>query len=153
MATQNKRIVGYLPSDYHRRLRQFMDEQGLSESAALVQIVKEFFDGKQSNPEIETLKSQIAQLQQRMAVVEGVLAAASGRGRSKQSGYGMPMVEPVQRKELTAAQLAERLKVSEAEVEEAASQGTEHFRKWSKSHDPALLVWENRGGLFSKVER
>lgn len=45
MATKNIRIVGYLPPPYYERLRQYMKEQSLTESAALVKIVKHFFDG------------------------------------------------------------------------------------------------------------
>ncbi|MFB2971025.1 hypothetical protein ACE1CD_18800, partial [Aerosakkonema sp. BLCC-F183] len=44
MATNNKRIVGYLPPEYHNKLREYMKEQSLTESAALVRIVRQFFD-------------------------------------------------------------------------------------------------------------
>ncbi|MCT7968987.1 hypothetical protein NG799_21990 [Laspinema sp. D1] len=149
MATQTKRIVGYLPSDYHRRLRQYMDETGLGESAALVQILREFFDGTAKNPEIESLRSQLAELQQRMAVVEAVLSSGGRRGQNSTP----VMREPIKPKALTTVELGERLKVTAEEVEEAVSQDIDEFKKWSRSHDPALLRWEKRGDLFHQVER
>jgi hypothetical protein len=63
------------------------------------------------------------------------------------------MSEPIKPKALTTVELAERLKVKPQEVEEAVSQGIEEFKKWSRSHDPALLRWEKRGELFHQVER
>ncbi|MCT7991044.1 hypothetical protein [Laspinema olomoucense] len=63
----------------------WMEEENLGESAALVQILREFFDGRQQNPEIESLRGQLTQLQQRVAVVEAVLSSGGrgGRGRSQ----------------------------------------------------------------------
>jgi hypothetical protein len=46
-----------------------------------------------------------------------------------------------------------RLQVSAEEVDEAMGQGIDEFKKWSRSHDPALLRWEKRGELFYQVER
>jgi hypothetical protein len=136
MAAPTKRIVGYLPVEYHNRLRQYMDEENLGESAALVQIVREFFDGSQQNPELDALKSELVQLQQRMAVVEALLSAGRGGGRRN----SMPvMSEPIKPKALTMAELAERLKVTPQEVDEAVLQGVEEFQKWSRSHDPAFI--------------
>ncbi|AFY85497.1 hypothetical protein [Oscillatoria acuminata] len=149
MGTQNKRVVGYLPPEYHRRLRQYMDEQNLGESAALVQIVREFFDGRQQNPEIDSLRAQLAELQQRVAVVEAVLSSGSRRGQNSTP----VMREPIKPKALTTKELAERLKVTPQEVEEAVLQDVEEFKKWSRSRDPALIRWEKRGELFHQVER
>ncbi len=151
MTPPTKRIVGYLPVEYHNRLRQYMEEQGLGESAALVQILREFFDGSQQNPELDTLKSELVQLQQRVAVVEAVLRAG-GRGGSGRSSMPV-MSEPIKPKALTTAELAERLKVKPEEVDEAVLQGVEEFKKWSRSRDPALIRWEKRGELFHQVER
>jgi hypothetical protein len=151
MTPPTKRIVGYLPVEYHNRLRQYMEEQNLGERAALVQILREFFDGRQQNPELEALKSELVQLQQRMAVVEAVLRAG-GRGGSRRSSMPV-MSEPIKPKALTTAELAERLKVTREEVDEAVLQGVEEFKKWSRSRDPALIRWEKRGELFHQVER
>jgi hypothetical protein len=151
MAASTKRIVGYLPVEYHNRLRQYMEEENLGESAALVQILREFFDGRQQNPEIDSLKAQLTQLQQRVAVVEAVLSSG---GRGSRGRNSMPvMSEPIKPKALTTAELAERLKVTPQEVGEAVTQGVEDFKKWSRSHDPALIRWEKRGELFHQVER
>ncbi|MCT7975938.1 hypothetical protein [Laspinema olomoucense] len=151
MAAPTKRIVGYLPVEYHNRLRQYMEEENLGESAALVQILREFFDGRQQNPEIESLKSQLVQLQQRVAVVEAVLSSG---GRGSRGRNSMPVMrEPIKPKALTTAELAERLKVARKEIDEAVLQGVEEFKKWSRSRDPALIRWEKRGELFHQVER
>ena len=151
MTPPTKRIVGYLPVEYHNRLRQYMEEENLGESAALVQIVREFFDGSQKNPELDALKSELVQLQQRVAVVEAVLSSGGRGGR----GRSLPpmMSEPIKPKALTTAELAERLKVKPEEVDEAVTQGVEEFKKWSRSRDPALIRWEKRGELFHQVER
>ena len=45
MATKNVRVVGYLPPPAHKQLRQYMEAESLSESAAIIRIVKQFFDG------------------------------------------------------------------------------------------------------------
>ena len=45
MATKNVRVVGYLPPPAHKQLRQYMEAESLSESAAIIKIVKHFFDG------------------------------------------------------------------------------------------------------------
>ncbi len=128
-----------------------MEEQNLGESAALVQILREFFDGSQQNPELDTLKAELVQLQQRMAVVEAVLSSGRGGSRGRSS---MPVMrEPIKPKALTTAELAERLKVTREEINEAVIQGVEEFKKWSRSRDPALIRWEKRGELFHQVER
>jgi hypothetical protein len=84
MATQNVRFVGYLPPSYHEKLRQYMEQESLTESAALVKIIKQFFDEPQvafATPEkgdfIAELKADIAQLMQRLTILEQ--AFASGR--------------------------------------------------------------------------
>ncbi|HEY9838530.1 MAG TPA: hypothetical protein V6D27_16720, partial [Vampirovibrionales bacterium] len=99
----------------------------------------------------DTLKAELVQLQQRMAVVEAVLSSGRGGSRGRSS---MPvMSEPIKPKALTTVELAERLKVTREEVDEALLQGVEEFKKWSRSRDPALIRWEKRGALFHQVER
>ena len=94
-------------------------------------------------------RSQLAELQQRVAVVEAVLSSGGRRG-----GNSTPVMrEPIKPKALTNVELAERLQVSAEEVDEAIGQGIDEFKKWSRSHDPALLRWEKRGELFYQVER
>ena len=45
MATKNVRVVGYLPPPAHKQLRQYMEEESLTESAAIIKMVKQLFDG------------------------------------------------------------------------------------------------------------
>jgi hypothetical protein len=63
------------------------------------------------------------------------------------------MSEPIKPKALTTAELAERLKVTPQEIGEAVSQGIEDFKKWSRSRDPALILWEKRGELFHQMQQ
>lgn len=58
--------------------------------------------------------------------------------------YGPPPVLPPQ----TITQLARRLGVSAATLEEAAQKGEAEFRDWSRRRDPAQRSWERRGELF-----
>ena len=44
MVTKNIRVVGYLPPPDHQKLRDYIEANNLSESAALVRIVKAFFE-------------------------------------------------------------------------------------------------------------
>ncbi|MCT7954329.1 hypothetical protein [Laspinema palackyanum] len=74
----------------------------------MVQILREFFEGSQKNPELESLKSERVQLQQGMAVVEAVLSSGGG-GTGRNS---MPvMSQSIKPKALTTLELTERLKV------------------------------------------
>jgi ABC-type molybdenum transport system ATPase subunit/photorepair protein PhrA len=43
MATKNPRVVGYVSPDNHAKLREFMEQQGLSESKALDVILSAYF--------------------------------------------------------------------------------------------------------------
>lgn len=43
MATKNPRVVGYIQPATHEKLKQYMEEQGLTESKALDVILGEYF--------------------------------------------------------------------------------------------------------------
>lgn len=49
MSTDRPRIQGYLEPEVHQRFNQFKQEQGLKESPALNQILKEYFGMEDSN--------------------------------------------------------------------------------------------------------
>lgn len=80
MGTKNVRIVGYLPPDYHQKLRDYMAEQSLTESAALAKILKQFFEAapalsaeavaSETRETFAQLRSEIADLQGRVAALE-----------------------------------------------------------------------------------
>ncbi len=152
MALNNIRVVGYLPPDYHEKLREYMQAQSLTESAALVRIVKEFFDGSTKShmvadeEAITQLKADLIQLQRRMAIVEEALVSGrrfnSGKRASRQ--YGAPPGLPPQ----TLSELARRLGVNVGSVEEAERKGEAYFRDWSRRKDPAQKSWQKRGELF-----
>ena len=60
MATNNIRVVGYLPPPYHEKLREYMQSQTLTESAAIVAIVKQFFDGESGSEGVAILELDLS---------------------------------------------------------------------------------------------
>ncbi len=108
MVTKNVRVVGYLPPPYHLKLREYMQAQSLTESAALGAIIKQFFDGsgstgnKSANTEssnaVAELKADITAIQGRLVVLEqarrGFQSYSSKPRRS--TPYGIPPVLPPQ---------------------------------------------------------
>ena len=156
MATNNIRVVGYLPPSYHEKLREYMEAESLTESAALVKIIKQFFDSPQvaeatseKGDEITELKADIAQLQQRLTILEQ--AIASGRrlnsAQSRTSYQRRPQPQPILPPQ-TSSELARRLGVSAGTVEEAWLKGEAYFRDWSRRLDPTKRSWHKRGELF-----
>ena len=132
-----------------------MEAESLTESAALVKIVKQFFDGtpvsqvteKEKRDEIAELKADVAQLQQRLTILEQTVA--SGRQFSKTSSR--TSIQPKPQPSLppqTIANLARRLGVSTSTTEEAYQKGDAYFRDWSKRMDPMKRAWHKRGELF-----
>lgn len=155
MATENVRVVGYLPPSYHKKLREYMQEQSLTESAALVRIVKDFFDGSvegrlvADKDAIAQLRTEMVQLQKRLAILEE--AVLSGRRQfnpTKRTSrqYGPPVVPPQ-----TLSDLARRLGVGEGTVEEAYQKGEAQFRDWSRRLDPSKKSWRKQGDLFHPI--
>jgi hypothetical protein len=118
MATKNTRIVGYLPPPYHEKLREYMEQESLTESAALVKIVKHFFDGtgtkassaaKEKDDALAEFKADIAELKQRLMVLEQLVVGKQRPFRSKTSQKQRPQtILPPQ----SGADLARRLGVS-----------------------------------------
>ena len=159
MATKNVRVVGYLPPPAHKQLRQYMEEESLTESAAIIKIVKHFFDGsvktetpdaaKEQSEAISELKAEIVELQRRLAVLEQAVVSGQQRpfvnSRTSHSQRQRPqMTLPPQ----SCADLARRLGVSTGTIEEAYQQGEAYFQNWSKRMDPTKKSWVRRGELF-----
>lgn len=156
MATNNIRVVGYLPPDYHEKLREYMQSQALTESAAIVTIVKQFFDSFSEGERIALneldevtapLKAEIASLERRLAVLESAFVSRKQSKPARRAPYyqgSPPPVLPPQ----TITQLARRLGVSAATLESAAQKDEAEFRDWSRRRDPAKRSWEQRGELF-----
>jgi hypothetical protein len=155
MATNNIRVVGYLPPSYHEKLREYMQSQSLTESAAIVAIVRQFFDGENGSEGVASqeldeatapLKAQIALIERRLAVLESAFVSSqrSKPARRAPYQYGPPPVLPPQ----DITQLARRLGVSAATLEEAAQKSSDEFRDWSKRRDPAQRSWCKKGELF-----
>lgn len=135
-----------------------MKEQSLTESAALVKIVKQFLDGStgtklseaanEKDDAIAELRADIAELQRRLMVLEH--AVVSG---GKQRPFASSKTSQKQRPQTllppqSCADLARRLGVSPGTIEEACQQGEAYFRDWSKRMDPNKRSWLHRGELF-----
>ena len=155
MATNNIRVVGYLPPSYREKLREYMKAESLTESAALVKIIKQFFDGTAvalvAEPilcdEIAELKMDVAQLQQRLTILEQ--AVTSGRQFSKTRARTEILAKPQPSlPPQTIANLARRLGVSTSTTDLAYQKGEANFRDWSRRMDPTKRSWHKRGELF-----
>lgn len=151
MATEKIRIVGYLPEPYHQQLRKYMQEHSLTESAALVQIIKHFFEGNQGTVDFQSvvvnLQTELSQVQRRLGVVEE--AIANGKYRSAQavkSSASAPTKSHIHA--LSHTELAKRLGVNPDMISAEAFKGEAHFRAWTKRRDPAGKPWSRQGDLF-----
>lgn len=159
MTTKNIRAVTYLPPKYHKQLRQYMKQKKLSESAAIVEIVKLFFDEPaEPNSELKAYveaiiteqltetQTEVAQLKAQMEVMQQLLSEAmSGKipRKSKSQSVGKPQLQP-----LTVENLAKRLGVNANTVEQEAAKGNDHFHSWSRSKDMSRVAWEKRKNLY-----
>lgn len=148
MTTKNIRTVGYLPPAIHQQLRQYMTTHSLTESAALVKIVNQFFNSQPTPNSIElemdTLKTEVAGLKLRLGTIEAALASPRRTSvRSSTAQYTTPILPPQ-----TQLQLARRLGIGTEMLAEAAGKGEAYFKDWSQSRDPAKRSWVQRGDHF-----
>ncbi len=136
-----------------------MKEQSLTESAAIIKIVKHFFDSsveskapdaaKEKDQAIADIKADVVELKQRLAGLEQAVVSGLPRpfanSRTSQSQRQRPqMALPPQ----SCADLARRLGVSTGTIEEALDKGEAYFQNWSKRIDPTKRSWLCRGELF-----
>ena len=90
MTLKKIRIVGYLPPQYYQKLRDYIEVHDLSESGALVGIVKQFFDAPvSSNSDLKAsfdrelaslrteMKEEMEGMRQRLGVLEAELETKS----------------------------------------------------------------------------
>lgn len=157
MATKNVRVVGYLPPPAHEKLRQYMEEQSLTESAAIVKIVKQFFDGsmgakapdvtKEKDDAISELRADMVELKRRLAVLEQAVVSGKQRqfANSKTPQRQRPLITLPPH---SGTDLAKRLGVSTGTLIEAEQKGETYFRDWSRRMDPTKRSWHKRGELF-----
>jgi ATP-dependent RNA circularization protein (DNA/RNA ligase family) len=79
MATKNPRVVGYIQPATHEKLKQYMEEEGLSESKALDVILGEYFGidvprvtlGSTSSSTLDS--ERLAALEKQMAELKAVV--------------------------------------------------------------------------------
>lgn len=129
-----------------------MQEHSLTESAALVQIIKQFFEGAQGSQDsltaIATLQTEVVQLQRRLAVIEEAIAKGKHRTGtpSKTASVAPPKSGHIHA--LTPIELAKRLGVSPDTILAEAFKGDAHFKAWTKRRDPASKMWQREGDFF-----
>lgn len=157
MATKNVRVVGYLPPAYHEKLREYVKEQSLTESAAIVKIVKQFFDSntetkapslsQEKDDVIAELKADIAELRRRLTVLEQAVVSGKQRqfANSKTPQKQRPLITLPPH---SCADLARRLGVSTGTILEAEQKGEASFQNWSRRLDPTKRSWQKREQLF-----
>ena len=156
MTTNNIRVVGYLPPSYREKLREYMKAESLTESAALVKIIKQFFDGTAvalvAEPilcdEIAELKTDVAQLQQRLTILEQAVTSGQQFSKTRRARTEILAKPQLSLPPQTIANLARRLGVSTSTTEEAYQKGEAYFRDWSRRMDPTKRSWRKRGELF-----
>ena len=77
MTTKNPRVVGYVSPENHTQLKEFIKQQGLTESKAIDVIFSQFFGTASpllsSTP--QELSERVAVLEQQMAEVMGEFVA------------------------------------------------------------------------------
>lgn len=157
MVTKNVRVVGYLPPPYHEKLREYMEAQSLTESAAIVKIVKLFFDdssptkvslvAQEKDDAIAELKTDMTELRQRLKVLEQAVVSGKQRPFAHSKTFQQqrpPIMLPPQ----NCADLAKRLGVSTGTILEAEQKGEAYFRDWSRRMDPTKRSWQKRDQLF-----
>jgi hypothetical protein len=73
MATKNPRVVGYVSPENHTQLKEFVKQQGLTESKAIDVIFNQFFGTTSPLPSSthQELSERVAVLEQQMAEVMG----------------------------------------------------------------------------------
>ncbi|MEL7039517.1 MAG: hypothetical protein AAFO04_28485 [Cyanobacteria bacterium J06592_8] len=138
-----------------------MKQQNLSESAAIVEIVKQFFEGTpepqpelkvtieeivteklaETQTEISTLKTQMAQMQQLLAEAKSGKSPRKSRSQSTQL-----KVQP-----LTPEQLAKRLGVTVEVLEQEYAKGDVNFRIWMTNRGTTIL-WQKQGDLYHPLK-
>jgi hypothetical protein len=136
-----------------------MEEESLTESAAIIKIVKHFFDGnvetktpdatKEKDQAISGLKADVVELKRRLAVLEQ--AVVSGQQRpfaNSRTSHGQRQRQQMTLPPQSCADLARRLGVSTGTIEEALDKGETYFQNWSKRMDPTKRSWHKRGELF-----
>lgn len=156
MATKNIRIVGYLPPDYHQKLRDYMVEQSLTESAALAKIIRQFFEAVpalSAEAVASETRETFAQLRSEIADLHGRVAALETAGIQRQFNKTSPKnfgaeQSPITLRPLKAADLAKRLGVSAETIENAAAKGSSSFVEWSKRRDPGSRAWHKKGNFY-----
>lgn len=77
MATKNPRVVGYVSPENHTQLKEFVKQQGLTESKAIDVIFSQFF-GTASPLPSSTQSSIPQEFSERVAVLEQQMAEVMG---------------------------------------------------------------------------
>ena len=138
-----------------------MKQQKLSESAAIVEMIKQFFEGtpepdtelkawveaivtdqlRETQTEIVQLKAQMELMQQLLK--ENLTTKTSRKSRSPSTQF---KVQP-----LSPEQLAKKLGVTVETLEAEYAKGVAHFRIWT-SNKGSVLLWQKQGDLYYPLQ-
>jgi dihydrodipicolinate synthase/N-acetylneuraminate lyase len=77
MATKNPRVVGYVSPENHAQLKEFVEQQELTESRAIDNILSQFFSAA-SEPESSRPSSILKEVLNRVTVLEQQMAEVMG---------------------------------------------------------------------------
>ncbi len=77
MATKNPRVVGYVSPENHAQLKEFVEQQSLTESKAIDVILSQFFSAA-SEPKSSTQSSILKQVLNRVTVLEQQMTEVMG---------------------------------------------------------------------------
>lgn len=77
MATKNPRVVSYVSPNNYAKLKEFVEQQGLTESKAIDAILSQFFvtASDATSSTAKEVVERVAALEQQMAVVVGEFVA------------------------------------------------------------------------------
>jgi hypothetical protein len=146
-----------------------MKRHNLTESAALVQMIKQFFDGEQPqfNSELKTEVEEIVQeqlklfqedidlLKEQIALMQKLSEKKTPVETNRRSSNSVNSNHPRSLLRLTPKteeELTRRLGVNTGNVAKEFSKGAEHFSHWSQQKDPSGIGWHRRGdGLYYPV--
>lgn len=109
----------------YEAIQRFLQEAEETATHQQIRLLLQQPDALASNPVIESLSSQIQELEAKFVAMEKLLSASNGTLVNHDNKGKVP---------LTAEQLAFILKVTPRAVNQAAAKGETHFIQWAQKH-------------------
>ena len=106
MATENPKVVGYVPIELAEKLENFKTERGLkSVSQALTMILSEYFDSESGTPVDHQLSNRVEVLERKVAS----LTRQISQGTQEKKSTSRPLVEHSKKNQSASVPLVEHL--------------------------------------------